>query len=55
MHIFKVKLLERLLILRVPKHPKRVLDREIQEAGCMIARSSAPMGRQVLVVTYISV
>ena len=34
------KPLERLLILRVPKHPKRVPDPETQGAGFMIARVS---------------
>ena len=35
---FQGKPLERLLILRVPKHPKGVPDPEIQRAGFMIAR-----------------
>ena len=35
---FQGKPLERLLILRVPKHPKGVPDPEIQHAGFMIAR-----------------
>ena len=35
---FQGKPLERLLILRVPKHPKGVPDPEIQRTGCMIAR-----------------
>ena len=35
---FQGKPLERLLILRVPKHPEGVPDPEIQRAGFMIAR-----------------
>ena len=34
---FCKKTLSTLTILRVPKHPKELLDREIQEAGYMIA------------------
>ena len=37
---FQGKPLERLLILKVPKHPKGVPDPEIQQAGYMIARVS---------------
>ena len=35
---FQGKPLERLLILKVPKHPKGVPDPEIQKAGHMMAR-----------------